>query len=178
MADLTSALTANRVAVEDLIAAAERSATVWTTPRAPGKWSPSQVVEHVARSLEESANVAGGRPSKFPTLPAIMRPLTRYFFNRVLKKSAFPRAKTNSAMNPAHGPASPQEARVRLEGALTQFETDCNALGARGGPLESTVFGRIPLIDYIRFQELHTRHHMKQIPAVTEAGGTRAPGGG
>ena len=36
-------------------------------PRAPGKWSPSQIIEHVARSLEESANMAAGRPSKFPS---------------------------------------------------------------------------------------------------------------
>ena len=49
MADVNDVLAANRAAVLDLVAAAERSAATWTTPRAPGKWSPSQVVEHVAR---------------------------------------------------------------------------------------------------------------------------------
>ncbi len=45
MADVNDALAANRAAVLELVAAAERSAAIWTTPRAPGKWSPSQVVE-------------------------------------------------------------------------------------------------------------------------------------
>ena len=44
MADVNDVLAANRAAVIDLVAAAERSAAIWTTPRAPGKWSPSQVV--------------------------------------------------------------------------------------------------------------------------------------
>lgn len=52
MADVNDALTANRTAVSELIAAAERSGAVWTVPRAPGKWSPSQVV---ARARLEGA---------------------------------------------------------------------------------------------------------------------------
>src|SRR5262245_33869281 len=114
MADVDTALAANRQAVADLIAAATRSAGTWTVPRAPGKWSPSQIVEHVARSLEESANVVSGAPSKFPTLPTFVRPLVRgVFFNRVLKKSAFPKAKTRKAFDPESGPTSPDLARVR-----------------------------------------------------------------
>jgi hypothetical protein len=50
-------------AVAGLVAAAERVGTAWTKPRAPGKWSPSQVVEHVARIMEESANVAANSPA-------------------------------------------------------------------------------------------------------------------
>jgi hypothetical protein len=63
MADVNDALAVNRAAVIDLVAAAERSAATWTTPRAPGKWSPSQVVEHVAGGLDEAANVFSGAPS-------------------------------------------------------------------------------------------------------------------
>jgi hypothetical protein len=47
MADVNDVLAANRVAVLDLVAAAERLAPTWITPCAPGKWSPSQVVEHL-----------------------------------------------------------------------------------------------------------------------------------
>lgn len=39
---------------------------------------------------------------------------------RVLRKGTFPKGKTNQAMNPARGPATPAEARVRLEGAVTK----------------------------------------------------------
>ena len=63
MADINTALAASKDAIDQLMVAGERTATAWTAPRAPGKWSPSQIVEHVARSLEESANMAAGRPS-------------------------------------------------------------------------------------------------------------------
>jgi hypothetical protein len=74
MADINTALNASNEAIQQLLLAGERTKTAWTSPRAPGKWSPSQIVEHVARSLEESANMAAGRPSKFPTLPASFTP--------------------------------------------------------------------------------------------------------
>lgn len=51
MADVNDALAANRAAVIDLVAAAERSAATWTTRRASGKWSPSQV-EGFPKALE------------------------------------------------------------------------------------------------------------------------------
>src|SRR5262245_26054608 len=113
MAAIEAALAASRRAVDELIAIGEQTGSTWTTPRAPGKWSPSQIVEHVARSLEESVHVAAGRPSKFPTLPAPVRPIIRMLlFKRVLKNERFPKAKTNKAMNPASGPATPSEGRA------------------------------------------------------------------
>jgi hypothetical protein len=126
MADVNDALAANRAAVVDLVAAAERSAATWTTPRAPGKWSPSQVVEHVAGGLDEAANIVAGAPS-LPMPPAFLRPLLRLlFFNRILKKGVFPKGfKAHTAMNPASGPATPAQARVRVEGALARFDQEC-----------------------------------------------------
>ena len=75
MADVDAALAAARAAVHELTTAAEKCAAVWSAPRAPGKWSPSQVVEHVARAFEESAHVVSGSPSKFPTFPVVLRPI-------------------------------------------------------------------------------------------------------
>ena len=69
MADINDLLADNRAAVSDFVAAAERSAATWTTPRAPGKSSPSQVVEHVARGLDEAANGLSGAPSSIPMPP-------------------------------------------------------------------------------------------------------------
>jgi hypothetical protein len=77
MADLNTALAASQDAIDQLMVAGERTAAAWTAPRTPGKWSPSQIVEHVARSLEESANMAAGRPSKFPQLPGVVQPIVR-----------------------------------------------------------------------------------------------------
>jgi hypothetical protein len=165
---VNSTLAANREAVNSLVAAAEGCKAVWTAPRAPGKWSPSQIVEHVARSLDESANLVSGAPTKFPNLPFFLRPVARGFlFNRVLRTGGFPKAKTNKAMDPASGPATPAEARTRLEGALARFDRECRACAEAGkGTIESGAFGRIPLVDYARFIEIHTRHHCKQMPVA------------
>jgi len=167
MADLNDVLAANRAAVIDLVAAAERSAATWTTPRAPGKWSPSQVVEHVARGLEEGANIVSGSPS-IPMPPAFLRPLARLFFNRILKKDAFPKGfKAHKAMNPTSGPATPAEAQVRLKGAFARFDQECRRRAASGQHVVSTGFGTVSLEDLIRYNAIHTRHHRKQMPGAT-----------
>jgi DinB family protein len=164
MADINTALAASRDAVDQLIAAGERTGAAWTSPRAPGKWSPSQIVEHVARSLEESANVAAGRPSKFPKLPAVIHPIVRSFlFKRVLKNAAFPKAKTNKAMDPASGPATPAEGRARLETAHRKFDEACRQVASQGNPMRTTIFGAVSVQDYVRFMEIHTRHHNRQM---------------
>ena len=160
--DLNEALVESRSALEQLIAAGDRCGSAWTTPRAPGKWSPSQIAEHVARALEESGKNIKGEPSAFPSLPRIVRPLVRgLFFNRVLKKNAFINGKTNKAMNPIAGPATPAAARERLQKAHLLFERACRDFGPR---FNHGIFGDISTADYARFQALHTLHHTKQIP--------------
>lgn len=166
MPDLDALLTANRAAVDDLIVAAERCESAWTVPWAPGKWSPSQIVEHVARSLEEGGNVVQGRPSKLPSLPFFVRPLARVMFNRVLKKGAFFKAKTNRAMNPISGSATVGEGSTRLRAALAVFTRECRERKSAGGILKSPAFGTLSVEDYARFVELHTRHHTKQMPVI------------
>jgi DinB superfamily len=164
MADIDVALAASRDAIDQLMVAGERTGLAWTAPRAPGKWSPSQIVEHVARSFEESANMAVGRPSKFPRLPAVIHPLVRgLLFRRVLRNGAFPKARTNKAMDPASGSATLAEGRSRLATAHQKFDEACRQTASNGQPLRTTIFGSVPVEDYVRFMELHTRHHGRQI---------------
>ena len=164
MADIQTALAACGEATEGLAAAGERAGSNWTVSPAPGKWSPRQIVEHVARALEQSAKVAAGQPSAFPKVPAVLHPVIRgLFFTRVLKNSRFPKARTNKAMNPASGPATPSAGRARLGEAQRTFAEACRQLAARGGGMRTTTFGTVRVEDYIRFMELHTRHHEKQI---------------
>jgi hypothetical protein len=167
MADLDDVLADNRAAVLDLVAAAERSAATWTTPREPGKWSPSQVLEHVAGGLEEAANVVSGAPS-IPMPPAFLRPLAGLFFNWILKRGVFPKGfKAHKALDPTSGPATPAEARVRLEAALARFDQECRRRVASGQHVVNTGFGTVSLEDLVRFGALHTRHHCKQLPGAT-----------
>lgn len=165
MGRLETALQDNREAVTAMLVAVERSAALWATPPRPGKWSPSQIVEHVARALEESAKVVAGEPSKFATFPGVLRPLVRgLFFNRVLRNKRFPKARTTRPMNPDTGPATVVAGRERLEAALSRFDRACRTHAA--GPVRSTIFGDVSIEDYARFQALHTRHHCRQIPGA------------
>ena len=165
MADIDTALAANRDAVEQMIRAGEQSGAAWIAPRAPGKWSPSQIVEHVARGFEEFANMADGRPTKVPRPPAVVRLIGRFMIKRVLRKGSFPSGfKAHKAMNPASGPATPAEGRIRLETAYQKFDEACRRIAADGRPVTSA-FGSVPAQDFVRFNELHTRHHSKQMAA-------------
>jgi hypothetical protein len=167
MPDINPPLAAVRAAVTDLVATAERAGAVWTKPRAPGKWSPSQVVEHVARIMEESANVVFGRPSKFPTIPFFLRPFVRVFlFKRTLWRNTFPKMKAIDAFVPVAGPGTPAEGSDRLDGALTQFDQACRARAASGQDVASTIFGSVSVADFAKFQELHVRHHILQMPGA------------
>ena len=165
MSDLDALLASNRAATDELIAVAQRSASKWNTPRAPGKWSPAQVTEHVARSFEEAANAVAERPTKLPTVPRFLKPVAGWMFRRILRTGKFPKARTTKAMNPEDtptSPANPAEARARLQSAQATFERECRARAGR--TFAHSAFGVVSVEDYVRFAELHTRHHMRQIP--------------
>jgi hypothetical protein len=66
-------------------------------------------------------------------------------------------------MDPASGPATPVEGRARLETAHEKFDEACRQLASRGESMRTTIFGAVSVEDYVRFMELHTRHHVKQI---------------
>ena len=105
-----------------------------------------------------------GRPSKFPKLPAVIHPIVRsLLFKRVLRNAAFPKAKTNKAMDPAGGPATPTEGRARLGTAHQKFDETCRQIASRGDRVRTTIFGAVRVEDYVRFTEIHTRHHNKQM---------------
>jgi hypothetical protein len=166
MSEIEKVMQANRAAVEELAVASDQCAASWTTPRAPGKWSPSQVVEHVARALEESAKAVTGEPTRFPSLPFFLRPLVRtLFLKRVIRSGRFGKARTNRAMDPIDGPPTPAEGRMRLEGAVRAYHEACLTRAKSGDTFDSTIFGTVSLVDYGRFQVLHTRHHRRQLPA-------------
>src|ERR1051325_5442768 len=137
MAEIDTALAASRDAVDEMIGSGERSPAAWDVPRAPGKWSPSQVVEHVAGGLDEFTNFAAGRPPKISRPPAVvrlvLRPITTLLFRRVLRKGVFPTGfKFHKALNPASGPRTPAEGRMRLETAHQEFDEVCRRVAPGG----------------------------------------------
>ncbi len=72
-------------------------------------------------------------------------------------------AKTGKAFLPMNPPPTVAEARARLMAAVASFEAACTAAGS-GALTDHPLFGKVPVLDYVRFQEVHTRHHTRQIP--------------
>jgi hypothetical protein len=58
------------------------------------------------------------------------------------------------------------EARRRLGAVLAKFEEAAHTCAGSGGKVSTGIFGSVTSADYATFSALHTRHHIKQIPAV------------
>ncbi len=169
MTELETALANNRAAVGEFLATARALGDRgWTASRAPGAWTSGQIVEHLALAYEYSRDVVLGTP-KGPSAPRLLRPLLRRFFvDRALKTGKFTRKGRAPAMfQPSPTAGSPSVLVPRLEAALAAFE---NAI--RSGHPEARhdllhpFFGRMPTVDYVRLQAIHTRHHRSQLTST------------
>jgi hypothetical protein len=165
MGDLRTALQTHHRAVDDFIAAARAVPAVrWGQPRAPGKWSPGQVAEHLTLAYEVNRRVLHG-VAPGAAAPRLLRPLIRRFLLRpVLRRGSFiPGSKSPKVFRPSASPAPAAELLVRLQAAANAFELD--AAAAAGPTIEHPFFGQLPLADFVRLQEIHARHHRGQVVA-------------
>jgi hypothetical protein len=169
MSDLDTAIADNHKAVEEFTAAARGvDASRWSLPRAEGKWTPAQVVEHIALTYEYSRAVLNNN-APGPAAPRFLRPLVRRFVvTPVLKSGSFKRkAKAPAMFQPSSSPDTPADLLSRLETALRTFEDDVRAAQHAGrSTLEHPFFGIMPVTDYLRFQAIHARHHRAQLPGA------------
>lgn len=166
MSNLKTVIANNRQAVTDFLTTAGAFApSEWGRPRAPGKWSPGQVTEHLVLTYELGRGILHGTfPG--PTAPRVVRPLIRVLFlKRVLRRGQFGRpAKTLEPLEPAASPASPEVLAGRLQAAATAFEEDMETAARSGhATLDHPFFGKVHLDDYVRLQVIHTHHHHAQL---------------
>ena len=162
MPDLQTTLSAHRRVVDSfLVAARAIPESQWRQPRHPGKWSPGQVVEHVALAYEVNRGVLLGRPAPM-TAPRFLRPLIRRFgLQPVLRRSRFiPGSRSPKLLRPSDSPASPSVLLERVRAAAVDFEADAARAGTT---VDHPFFGHIPLLDFVRLQEIHTAHHREQL---------------
>jgi hypothetical protein len=164
--DIATEVSDSRAALEEFLGAAEAAAANWTTPRAPKKWSPAQVTEHIARVFDDVANMIEGKPHGFPKMPFFVKPIFAVLVRRTVKSGNFPKARTFKPFDPIDGPETPAAARDRVVAAHERYLTACSASAERDGTVTSSVFGTVPVADYMRFTTMHTRHHRKQIPTA------------
>jgi hypothetical protein len=163
MADLQTVLYAHHEAAQAFLTTARAvPPTQWSQPCAAGKWSSGQVAEHLALAYEVNRGVLHGDAPPM-TAPRWLRPLIRRFLLRpVLRRGRFiPGSKSPRVFRPGPAPAAPDQLLDRLAGVMTAFEVDAAALGAT--TIDHPFFGRLPLSDFVRLQEIHTRHHRTQL---------------
>ena len=167
MPDLQAALHAHDRAVQAFLASAGAVAPEgWNRPRAEGKWSRGQIAEHLALSYEASGEVLrGGAPGPVP--PRLLRPVIGTLLLRpVLWLGRFPLAsKAPQVLRPGHSTADAPVLLARLHAAAAAFESAAREV--RGTDIAHPAFGRLPLADLVRLQEIHTRHHHGQLPSAT-----------
>lgn len=166
-ATLDRALDSNREAVARFMAVATHlSQTVWEQPVAPGKWSPGQIAEHLALTYDIARQILHGT-SSIPALPAPLRPLLRWFVFRSIKKGRFPTGgKALKAFAPADRAGDRDTILRRVSASADSFAADFTAAAAGGRTsLVHPAFGKLALSDYVLLNDLHTRHHTRQIPA-------------
>jgi hypothetical protein len=169
MTELETAIAENRAAADEFVAAARALApAAWTTSRAPGAWTPAQIVEHIALTYEYSRDVALGTP-KGGSVPWLLRPLVRRLVvTSTLKAGKFTRkGKAPAVFRPSDSPASQAELTARVARAVSSFE---GAIRSGHPEARRTVnhpaFGVVPTIDYLRLQAIHARHHRAQLTST------------
>jgi Protein of unknown function (DUF1569) len=165
MTELETAIAENRTAVEEFIARARGiDAAEWSVPRGEGKWSPAQIVEHLAIVYEYNRKVVTGDAGG--GAPRFLQPLARWFIvDRTLKAGRFTRSgRAPGIFQPSAAPPAAAVVLERLTKALAGFESDMRS----GHPearhtVRHPFFGPIPTINYLRLQAIHARHHRSQL---------------
>lgn len=91
MSAIEDAIAENRDAAKRFLATARGVAKEkWAQPVAPGKWSPAQIVDHIAVATEVALRAIKGDAS-MGSIPWILRVIPRKFgFEPTLKKGRFP----------------------------------------------------------------------------------------
>lgn len=167
MADVDEVIGSHRRAVS-AFADAVRSvpATQWATPRAPGKWSPGQVTEHVTLAYEQSDRMLHGNFTG-TARPWYQRLLARWLgLPSLLKRGDFGKGTFQAPdfIRPSASPPSSPALLARLEAAVHDLESAlAGASDAQRVSVDHPVFGRVPLTDLLRFLILHTNHHRPQL---------------
>lgn len=162
-ADRHRALEAHHQAVQKFLASARAVAPAqWDQPRSAGKWSRAQVVEHLALAYEASCEALQGRATG-PVPPRALRPLLRTLLLRpILWLGRFPtRLTAPASLQPNTDPADAPSLLSLLESATNRFAAQ--AAAASSDHMDHPAFGRLTIVDFIRFQEIHTRHHRSQL---------------
>jgi uncharacterized damage-inducible protein DinB len=170
MPDLDSIIQYNHTVTAEILARARAiPAEKWIVPRAPGKWSPAQVVEHVTKSYESHRKMLV-EPITLSLVGSVKAWAARAFFlpglfaagdfsQEGLKSPAF--------IYPNEVPAPQEELLPRFEASSAGLEADLHeAVAAQREKIVHPFFGGLAPADLLQFVAIHGKHHARQIVAA------------
>ncbi len=145
---------------------------LWNTPRAPGKWTPSQEVGHLI--LTYRGYVAEIRRGPEVTPETYLPPREVYrvkILPRVLKGNWFPTGATSpDYVNPDDGNYERTEQLTGLRKWVSEFENAIREIENENSSrqVRHPYFGSLTLVELLRVLAEHTRHHQKKMPVNYE----------
>jgi len=173
MADWATLVIGHSAAVEEFLRAAQEiEADRWTRPPGPGKWSPAEITSHLIQSYHTFRSELAGGPGMALRLARVRRwLLRRTTLPRILSTGTFP----EGARAPRE--TRPREVEPNPRIALHTLSTEADAMvqelsdRMRSGRVRLThaYFGRMSARQSLTLATVHTRHHARQISAVTAA---------
>lgn len=162
----------HRRALDDFLASASAvPAAEWNSPRAPDKWSPAQVAEHVRVTYGTVlSEIGGGQGMRLRTSWLKRTLLRRLVMPWMLRTRRFPRgAPAVREIRPGVGPFDQAEVLAGLRAEGDRFLTTVAALDlGRFAGITHPFFGRMEPVAGLRLLTLHTQHHQAQL--ATPAG--------
>ena len=143
----------------------ERQAAEWQAGP-EGKWTPAQIVEHLALGLELSAKTFQSRRDRAPMTRRARTPAEKIAKLLILGFGWFPPGrKAPSLTMPTQGITRETAEAHFLAGVSIWQQLERELLPARRHDLfaKHPRLGDLTLEEWIRFHKVHARHHARQI---------------
>ena len=154
----------------DLVRALD--AVAWTTPRAPGAWTPAEITRHLVLFFGVTvAELEGGEGARVRTGPVMRRLLRWFLLPHILFHRSFPlRARAPREVRPEEPIAEPSAGADLLLASATRFESAVLGTTETAGAIVThPFFGPISPWRALRFSSVHVDHHRRQVEASLRA---------
>lgn len=140
----------------------------WLVPRAEGKWTPAQVVDHLSRVYDVVTREVEGGPGMKLRMTFPRRMILRLLFlRRILRGGYFPEgAPAPYETRPGQGIPDQAAAIAEFRALAATFAAAAAKAHDSGGRVRIThaYFGTAPVDKATLLCARHIEHHQKQLP--------------
>lgn len=154
-------------AAAEFAAAAERVPSErWLLPRAEGKWSPAEIVEHLTLAYEVlMREMDGGPPMRIKTKLWQRILLRMTMVPRILRGEGFPEgARSPRETRPPSGNPDQRAAVEKFRNTAAAFAS--KAAAAPRTRITHAYFGKSAMPEALLFCARHAEHHLQQLPGA------------